>query len=190
ASVDAALGGTPMDFDLAYANDRPFLANVGAGFDADVVHVLHAHRQSLPEQKSISMASYVPIGLRALSKHKAAKLHVTIDGKPLDITFADVVVCNTSNYGGILSLTPAANPRDGQLDVYLRRRRGRVGILRHLASATFRWKDRGAVERLQGREIVIESDEPVPLQVDGDPAGFTPLRVHLGSQKIKILTPK
>lgn len=189
AAVDASLNGSIQEFDLAFSNERPFLANVGAGFDADVVHVLHAHRQALPDKKSISMASYLPIGLGALRRHKAANIRVTIDGNELDGTFADVIVCNTANYGGVMSLTPAANPRDGLLDVYLRRRNGRIGILRHLASAVFRWKDQGAVTRLRGREIQIDSDEPASLQVDGDPAGCTPMRIHLGSQKIKILTP-
>lgn len=189
SAIDVALSGNPKDFDLPEANGRPFLANIGVGFDADVVSAIHAHRCQLSQDRSISMASYVPIGFRAIWKHKAARLKVTVDGNEIPGTFADVIVCNTANYGGVLSLTPDALPNDGFLDIYLRRRRGRFGILRHLASAVFRWKDQGVVTRIRGNNIKIESQDVADVQIDGDPAGQTPVQINLEQKHIKILTP-
>ncbi len=189
AAVRAALEGRPQAFDLPQVKGRPFLANVGAGFDADVVHLLHAHRQSLPGDRPISMASYLPLGLKALIRHTPATLNVSIDGEALGGFFADVVVCNTANYGGVMRLTPKARPGDGLLDVYLRRRCSRAGILRHLASGLTGWKDGSAVQRLRGRNITISSMAPVAVQVDGDPAGETPVDISIGTGKLTILAP-
>ncbi len=189
AAVDAALAGAPRDFDLPMANEDVFLANVGVGFDADVVFALHAHRQQLARDKSISMLSYLPCGLRALLGHRPPRLAVTVDGQALEGSFADVIVCNTANYGGLLSVTPSASPHDGQLDVYLRRRTSRFGIIRHLASAVLRWKDQGAVTRIRGTDILIDAEKPSCVQIDGDPVGCTPVHICLGTEKIKILTP-
>ncbi len=188
-AIDAALGGEPEDFDLPTVNGRPFLANVGIGFDADVVSAIHAHRLKLPIDRSISMASYIPIGFGVIRKHHPAHLRVCVDGHEIPGTFADVIVCNTANYGGLLSLTPDARPHDGSLDIYLRHRRGRFGILRHLASGVFRWKDQGVVTRLRGNDIKIESQNEAHVQVDGDPAGQTPVHIHLAQRTIKVLTP-
>ncbi len=176
--------------DVGLVNGEPFLANVGIGFEADVVHELDARRRALPEGRSISMLSYLPIGLSLLGRRKSAVLRVTIDDEELDETFAEVVVCNTANYGGVMSLTPEADCGDGLLDLCLRRRGGRLAALPHLVSALTRWKDPRGVRRGRARQIRVDCAAEAMVQADGDPRGRTPVTIELSGGRAIFLVPE
>ena len=45
------------------------------------------------------------------------------------------------------------------------------------------------VEMAQVRRVQIDSDVPVPVQIDGDPAGFTPLEIEVLPQALDVLVP-
>ena len=67
---------------------------------------------------------------------------------------------------------------DGLLDVVIVEPMGRLDFLRTLPKV-FKGTHLAhpAVSCRRGREIVVESDEPVPAMVDGDLKATTPLRV-------------
>lgn len=190
AAVAAALAGCRRAIDVGLVNGVPFLANVGVGFDADVVHELDRRRRALPAGRSISMASYLPIGLGLLARHRPPPLRVWIDGVELDESFAEIIVCNTANYGGVMSLTPDADCGDGLLDLCLRRRRGRLAVLPHLVSALTRWKDSRGVLRRRARRIEIRAEAAAAVQADGDPRGWTPITIELRERRATFLVPE
>ena len=45
------------------------------------------------------------------------------------------------------------------------------------------------VIRLRGQRIRINSDSPVPMQADGDPAGMTPVEITVDPLAIEFLIP-
>ena len=47
------------------------------------------------------------------------------------------------------------------------------------------WPD---CRRKRVRKVRLESDQPVPVQLDGDPAGFLPLDVEILPGRLTILT--
>lgn len=47
----------------------------------------------------------------------------------------------------------------------------------------------GDVRRLSGRRIRIEAEEPVPVQVDGDYYGHTPVEVELAPGLARVIVP-
>ena len=45
------------------------------------------------------------------------------------------------------------------------------------------------IEFWQGRAITIESDPPLPVQIDGEPIGETPVRFEIVPRALQILVP-
>ena len=45
------------------------------------------------------------------------------------------------------------------------------------------------VQSLSGRQVSIESDLPVPIQLDGDAAGFTPAEISVLPGALEVLVP-
>jgi diacylglycerol kinase family enzyme len=42
---------------------------------------------------------------------------------------------------------------------------------------------------LRASRVTIESDEPVPVQLDGDAAGSTPARLEVDATRTRLLVP-
>ncbi len=182
------LAGRTIAADLGMAGERPFLANVGAGFDARVVKALHQARSH--RARGVGMTAYLPVGMKALLRFKTPQLFVqTADVKRIG-PFHSVTVCNTANYGGIMSLTPKARIDDGLLDCHVRRGQGRRTVLRHVVCALFGRADCGRAQILRGRRFTIWSDNvSEPYQVDGDPGGVLPVDIRLSRRRQILMTP-
>ena len=89
-------------------------------------------------------------------------------------------------------MTPEARPDDGWLEVCAFRNLTVLRML-YLAGACHlkRFSTRNGVLYARGREVVFESagNEPVPLQVDGDPAGNLPARFSIKKRALEIIAP-
>ncbi|MCA9322837.1 MAG: diacylglycerol kinase family lipid kinase [Planctomycetes bacterium] len=187
-AAEALATGKVVLIDQGLANGRPFVANVGAGFDARVVHALTAARAR--KRGRTGMLGYLPIGLGELKRFEAPRLFVvTEDGERLG-AFSAVTVCNTANYGGIMSLTPKATMTDGRLDLYARRGTGRRSTFRQLACGLLRCEDSQKVTYRSGTRFRIECEGAAePLQIDGDPAGLLPAEISLIPKGLRFLVP-
>jgi len=189
--ADAArvvLGGRTRTLDIGEARStagtRRFLCCAGAGFDGAVVRGVAEARKA-----RLGFRGWVKPLWREIRDHDFQPLRVTVDGKPAaPATLA--VVCNTANYGGLFTLVPGADPGDGRLDAFLLDARRRRSFFRYLWGA---W--RGTLPRQKdaataaGTVVRIESSVPVPVQVDGDPFGTTPLEATLRPGAATVLVP-
>jgi len=98
-----------------------------------------------------------------------------------------VVAANGQFFGGGFNIAPRASMVDGLLDVqvFTCRKRQVAAMMRkvkggnHLADP--------AVKRLVVPEARVETDQPWPVEVDGEPIGQTPLLVRLGGGRINLM---
>lgn len=167
------------------AGTRRFLCCAGAGFDGAVVRgVAEARRARL------GFRGWLKPLWREIRDYAFPALRVTVDGVPTPAATI-AVVCNTANYGGIFTLVPGADPGDGFLDAFVLDAHRRRSFFRYLWGA---W--RGTLPRqkdaatARGTVVRIESDVPVPVQVDGDPFGTTPLETTLRPGAATVLVPE
>jgi diacylglycerol kinase (ATP) len=93
---------------------------------------------------------------------------------------AACVVVNTPAYALGFSLAPAARPDDGVLDWVVFERGGRAALAAY-AWALWRRRHLARADVRAGRaaELAVEAAAPVPVQLDGDPWGTTPVRVEV-----------
>ena len=78
----------------------------------------------------------------------------------------------------------------GWLDVCILRNGSRGGLVRAAVSGlTGGLSGRDDVAYVTGRRVRIDSEQPVPVEIDGDPAGTTPLDIEIRPAHVPIVVP-
>jgi len=172
--------------DVGRANEELFLLMAGVGFDAQVVYHLDRIRRG-----PIHFWDYVIPSALSFKEYPANPLRVVLDGEeifPLESALA--FVGNLSEYGTGFPVVPYARADDGLLDVCVLPCRSHEELLRLflLAWAGEHVQSEGAVYR-RGRRVRIESPALVPVQLDGDPAGHTPVEIDLLPVRLPFIVP-
>jgi diacylglycerol kinase (ATP) len=89
-----------------------------------------------------------------------------------------------------MMLCPEAIPDDGTFDVLLI---GDVTTrdLLFVLPKTYRGKHlpHPRLELLRGRTVTVEADEPLPIELDGEQPGTTPLRFELVPRALRLRVP-
>ncbi len=178
--------GRTVRFDAGRLGSQRFMVMASIGFDASVIHSVHAARKG-----HISRWTYIQPIIQCLSTYKYPEIRVFIDDEPTPTIGRMVVIANLPSYA--LGLKVAANARadDGVLDVRVMQRGSILHMFRYLGLIYYRWHERAKdVIPLRGKRIRIESDEPIPIQIDGDPAGFTPTEVNVELNVGELFVPR
>lgn len=162
--------------DAAECNGQLFLLMTTVGFDASIVHQLARRRRG-----PIRLASYISPTIDALLRYRQPNVKVTVDGEVLVSNQPRFVyVGNVREYGAGFPIASHARSDDGLLDVCLFPAAGYLNLLQlSLLSTVQMQMELGESIFRRGREIRIETDAPVPVQIDGDPGGFSPVDIRL-----------
>lgn len=161
--------------DLGRMQDgRLFSCFVGAGFDGQCTRAL-AERDH-----SIHIAQYVPIMWGAVKHSDFTTLRVHSD-EQCEAQVSYALVSITPEYGGPMWLTGKARPDDGRFDVLtLHERVTPLSLLKLVAFAMLRRMGKAQSTRFfRTVKVKVEADEEVPIQVDGDFAGFLPFEAEI-----------
>jgi diacylglycerol kinase family enzyme len=162
--------------DVGRLGDRRFLLMAGFGFDGDVVTRHHRSRTTRSGRvKPTHRAAYVEPILRSSLFYRFPQISVTIQdpGREEILRGTTVFVFNLPRYALGLPFAPQARQDDGLLDLVVFRDPGPFQALYYL------WRvfcgthlDHPGVMHRRIRRVVLGSDTAVPVQLDGDPAGF------------------
>jgi diacylglycerol kinase family enzyme len=156
----------------------------GIGFDAAIVHALERRRRG-----AISKLTWVSAGWDVFRIWREPQLEVEIDGNRLPGRFGWVLYSNIVHYAGLRVLSPERALDDGQFEVYLFEHCSRAGLMQHHWRALTRGLPSGACQRVRARRLRVESAQPVPCQIDGDHAGWTPFVAEVLAQQRTLLVP-
>jgi diacylglycerol kinase (ATP) len=178
------LDGRTRPFDLGVANGKPFVACVGVGWDAEVVRLLSESRTG-----HIRFASWFKPITKALREYAFDPFRVVAaDGSSAEGVFA--MVLNTRPYAAFFTPVPDARPDDGVLDALVLSRGGLLDFARWAWKARFGRLDRDrSAALLRSTGFRIEGPRPIPVQIDGDVGGATPLDILVRPSAIRVLAP-
>jgi YegS/Rv2252/BmrU family lipid kinase len=174
--------------DLGRANHRYFLLMASIGFDTEVLR----RAQSLERHKQrFGILPYVATGLSTVPLFRGVDVELRYDGLIRRVHALMVVLGNTRLYGGWFQLTPNAVANDGWLDLAIVKGRGSFALVRQslplLLSHSIRHSD---VELIRVRELMIAADETLPLQVDGELDGATPVTFCVEPKALNVIVPR
>jgi YegS/Rv2252/BmrU family lipid kinase len=172
--------------DAARANGELFLLMAGVGLDAQIVHHLDRLRNG-----PINYASYVIPAAMTLAGYRYTPLRVRVDGvEAFGMSPGVAFVANVKEYGTGFALVPGARPDDGLLDVCVIPVTSRGDALRHFLHAAAGEHLLGEdVVYARGKQIDIESSRPIPVQIDGEAAGHTPVHIDLLPLRVPFIVP-
>ncbi|REK16570.1 MAG: hypothetical protein DWQ37_07605 [Planctomycetota bacterium] len=179
-------------FDAGRAGGRRFLLMASCGFDADVVRRLHEKRLG----KHITYWTWARPLLESIRRYRYPELRVSCfasDGTLLDeerrVRWAFAV--NFPVYAGGLGVAPEADAADGVLDVCTFRQGSPWHALRYAASVALGFHRRFAdFHCMPAARVRIESDEPIPYQLDGDYGGVLPLEIECIPGCLTLVVPR
>jgi diacylglycerol kinase (ATP) len=117
-------------------------------------------------------------------------VRVAVDGEKRRGRMHDVVVANGRYFGGGMEICPGAKTDDGLFDVLT------IGDLtRRDLIVTMPKTYRGShlphpkAELLRGRVVTVDSDDPVPVELDGEQPGTTPVRFEVLPGRLRLRVP-
>jgi diacylglycerol kinase family enzyme len=175
ALADAIAASRTRKLDLGLANTRRFTLMLSAGFDADVVHRVDRWRTRGATLRRVSHRSYLTPIAQSLWQYRHDEIElITPEAR---VRGRHVLIFNIPRYGGGVQFLPHARPDDGLLDWIVLERPGRWRMLDYLQAIRRGVHLRRADVKHGRASRILLDGHAVPLQVDGDPCGFTPMEV-------------
>ncbi|MEW6113603.1 MAG: diacylglycerol kinase family protein [Thermodesulfobacteriota bacterium] len=170
--------------DMGLAGEHRFLLVAGAGFDAWVTEEIKRHRQG-----SLGYSGYVSPILKTITAYRPTKMDVVLDGHER-IPACNVVVLKVRRYGGLLVFADDARLDSGFFHVCIFPE-GSIGWLCLYAVGGLVGKAGKipGIIRKTAQRVQIQSDKPVPVEIDGDYFGMTPVDLHIRPSVVPVVTP-
>lgn len=184
AALEILARGRLSALDVADVNGQLSFLVTGVGLDGMAVRDVERRRHG-----PITKWSYVEAVARTLLEYEPPELRVELDGRQLDGTYGLVLVSNTVNYGGILSLDPASRIDDGFVEAYLFPRGTRLALLRGALTGFLSHLPGGACECFRVKRVRVEARGPVPYQTDGDFRGHVPVEIRVAPTQYRLVVP-
>lgn len=175
--------------DAGRCGDRTFLLMLSAGFEAEVVHQVHRRRRG-----HLSKLHYMLPTFGALRSYPYRQLELDLeleDGSRTQTEGYWVFAFNVPRYALGFQLAPQACPEDGLLDVCVLTQKGcwaTTNYITALLSGSISRRPDMKTYRVRSLRIRCP-DGPVPLQIDGDPAGFTDATAQVLPSYIPLIVP-
>jgi diacylglycerol kinase (ATP) len=191
-AIDVAVRGVPIPMDFGHINGRTFALVAGAGYDAAV---MAAATRDLKERWGF--AAYLYAAIKAALAPARPVFRIVADGHTIETRAITVMIANMGRLFASLphpSLPLSPHPdrawNDGLLDLLIVAPRS----LPELATLVWRAANRRftgdpRLLHLQARTISVHADPPAAVQIDGDPAGTTPITASVVPGGVRILVP-
>jgi diacylglycerol kinase family enzyme len=181
--------GAIARLDAALANGRIFLIMASCGFDADVVSRLHERRFG----QRINYWSWARPILASIRRYRFPRMRVYCDfashlpDEPAQVA-RWVFIVNLPLYAAGLRVAPRALATDERLNVCTFCKGSFWRGLYYVANVALRRHERlPDFKAALASRVRIESDEPVPYQLDGDPGGFLPLEIEVMPRRLALV---
>ena len=176
--------GSIRRIDMGLVENHRFLLLVSSGFDACVAEEVKKIRND-----TLGYTGYVVPILRACAIHRPHQLNVIIDDEQR-ISGYNVMVLKVRQYGGVLVFAEEARLDSGYFEVCIFRQ-GSIPWMSLYAVAGLVGKaaELPGVIRVSGRKVRIESEEPMPVEIDGDHFGMTPIDIQIQPSVVPVFVP-
>ncbi|MBM3276620.1 MAG: diacylglycerol kinase family lipid kinase [Candidatus Handelsmanbacteria bacterium] len=188
-NLDQALGllrrGRPSSIDLARAGEALFCTVAAFGFDAQISEAMR--QGQIPFSGT---AGYLYATLGHLSRFTPLQVRLEGEFGGFEGQVLLVATANTRSYGGGMKIAPAANPRDGKLEVCIVRELPRRQVLALLPRLF--WGDHvhhQAVRIERTAWLRLHSAQPQLLHADGEPLAHTPLTIEALPRALQVVLP-
>ncbi|MFN8533632.1 MAG: diacylglycerol kinase family protein [Dehalococcoidia bacterium] len=185
AAARALVSGGMCEVDVGLAGGRRyFLLFAGIGFDAAVIHAVDSEWK-----RRVGPLSYVAASAQVVPNFHGARAEIRLDGRRRRRHVLMAVVANTRLFA-LFPLTPRARANDGKLDVVVFHGVGfwtKVGHI--LAVLLGQHHDSPNVDQDLASQIDVRGPKPLPVELDGEPWGHTPMSFSVVPRSLRVWVP-
>lgn len=186
-AVDTILDGRVLDFDVGYLPtlDRHFFLMAAIGYPAQVI--TESPRRL---KRILGVFTYLAAGVRAALKTGEARIFIEDEhGEVREFVGNTILVSNIGKIGDInLRVTPDTSAHDGRFDVTVISSRTVWDVIRVVfRMLTWRYRPVPRLHHFQARRVVVATDPPVGVQIDGENLEHTPLEAEIVPGGVKLV---
>ena len=193
-AVEVALRGRTRVIDLgrgryrswAGEDEESYFANIAsAGMSGAIAKRTNETSKALGGKVSYAWAT-----VAVFSRWRSDEVRVRVDGTEQAGRMHDVIVANGRYLGGGMKMVPEAEPDDGLLDVLLIGDLTKRDLLLTMPK-TYRGKHlpHPKATLLRGTTVEIDAPEPLPVELDGEQPGTTPVRFEIVPRALRLRVP-
>lgn len=183
AAVGVLADGKVADVDLGQAGGIFFANLVSVGLSG---HVAATVRHDL--KRLLGRAAYPATALSQLPRHRPFHATITVGDRDYALTTHQLNIANGSFHGGRL-ITGDASADDRLLIGYRLGDGSRLTLItatvRHVLLGARRTHAEPAF--LAAGEMTLRTDPPLPLDIDGEVQGSTPVRITLAPNALRVM---
>ena len=189
---------SPLDAVEALADYRPLSLDVGrVSGDANAFFInvatagfgVEASSSASEELKAVlGRVSYLVSGLASAGETRPRRARVSAPGIDREVSFHLLAIGNGRYAGGGMALCPEADPTDGQFDVTI----VPEGTVGETVAEVVRNGLRGIGQagiRFRAPWVEVRTEEPLQVNLDGEPASGTELRFEVIPGAVRVLLP-
>jgi YegS/Rv2252/BmrU family lipid kinase len=194
-AIDVALDGVTREIDLGRVSYHSWAGSDETRWFANVASVgmsgAIAQRANETTKALGGKASYALATLTVFARWRVGEVNVSVDGESRTGQMHDVIVANGPYLAGGMKICPDASPDDGVFDVLL------IGNLtKRDLMLTMPKTYRGThlphpkAEVLRGSLVTVDAPAPLPVELDGEQPGTTPVRFELVPRALRVRVPR
>ena len=165
---------------------RHFVLMAGVGFDAKVIE-----ETSLRLKFVLRDFAYALKSLQNAVLHKGSRVTLRFgDGQIFDDQAWLIIIGNAASYAWDIRVTGRARLDDGLVDVCLLPYENKLfSVQQAMMMLIGQHVERGTALYWKTRQLTLESTPNVPIQLDGDEWGRTPVDIRVLPGALKVLAP-
>ena len=193
-AIAVARDGQAREIDLGRARYRAWAGGEAESYFANIASAgmsgAIAKRANETSKALGGKISYAWATLAVFARWRNDEVHLTVDHARREGRMHDVVVANGRFFGGGMMICPEAEPDDGLFDVLT------IGDLTKrdlLLTLPKTYKGRHLphpkAELLRGAHVEIDAPRPLPVELDGEQPGTTPVRFEVVPKAIRLRVP-
>lgn len=193
-ALQVALGSAIVAIDVGVIHYRDegfrsrkqrFINIAQAGFGAKIGTKADASRRWFGVSNTLKAGL-----LRAWRKLKTARMRLVVDGVDMGNEYtANLIVGNAQYFNRGLRPLPQARLDDGLFDVIRLRNMSRQDIARHSHAPGGIPLNHPEVDYWRARRVEATSDDPVPIEADGDLIGWLPAAFQVEPRALHLVVP-
>lgn len=175
--------GKTKGVDIIRAGESFFVQVAGVGFDAKIIK-----ETTWESKKKYGRLSYLMSAFSVAGQDPPVLRVIPESGKVIEGAF--VLIGNGALYGPALRVFPKASNDDRMLEVMVFEKQSHTEIFRYVSGITLgRIEQTKGIHYIQTPSLRVESDSDVPVEVDGELAGTTPVEFKLFEKQLTVFTP-
>jgi YegS/Rv2252/BmrU family lipid kinase len=192
-AIQVATSGGTRPIDLGRCAYKAWSGAVEESYFANVASVGMSGaiaKRVNESERGLAKLSYLVATLSVFARWQNTEVRVSVDDEIRGGRMQDVIVANSRYFAAGMKICPDAEPDDGVFDVLLIgdiTKRDLVRTLPKIYRGTH--LPHPKAELLRGATVSVEADVPLPVELDGEQPGTTPVRFDVVPGALRLRVP-